>query len=127
MASPPPPPPTPSLSHLLTLDDAARRTTRSLGLVPASAVEPLAKQARRLLRQLRRLELPLNRYLLLQAATAADADLFYFVLVNHLEELLPIVYTPAVSCLFSFFIFVGVRATKKSFLSFCLSRDCQKN
>ena len=65
------------------------------GLLP-DAVSTLEQQVRRVYRSIQRKEDPLEHYIGLAALQDRNEPLFYRVLVNHLEELLPIVYTPTV-------------------------------
>ena len=72
-----------------------RRALELTGLLPAgtSAIED---QVRRTYEHLQRKSDPLERFIGLAALERRNAVLFYRVLVDHLEELLPIVYTPTV-------------------------------
>lgn len=73
-----------------------RRRLRLEGLVPP-AVETLSQQAARVLRQLRDdCTSPLERYARLAWLAASNVTLFYHVLMENLEELAPVVYTPTV-------------------------------
>jgi len=65
------------------------------GLLPA-AVSSLDQQARRAHENIVRKSDPLERYIGLEALQDRNEHLFYRVLGDHLEELLPIVYTPTV-------------------------------
>jgi len=65
------------------------------GLLP-DAVSTLEQQERRVYRNIMRKQDPLERYVGLAALQDRNEVLFYRVLVNHIEELLPIVYTPTV-------------------------------
>ena len=73
-----------------------RRRLRLEGLLPP-AVESLPQQAARVLRQLRdECSTPLERYARLAWLAASNVTLFYHVLMDNLEELAPVVYTPTV-------------------------------
>ena len=72
-----------------------RRALGLEGLLPA-AVETMEREARRVMGALRRKQDPLEKYIGLAAVQDRDEDLFYRVLIDHIEELLPIVYTPTV-------------------------------
>lgn len=50
----------------------------------------------RVMRQIRNLDRPLNKYLVLERIRLTHEQLFYRVLLDNLRELLPIVYTPTV-------------------------------
>jgi malic enzyme len=65
------------------------------GLLP-DAVSTLEQQEHRVYRNIMRKQDPLERYVGLAALQDRNEVLFYRVLVNHIEELLPIVYTPTV-------------------------------
>jgi malate dehydrogenase (oxaloacetate-decarboxylating) len=64
-------------------------------LLPAT-VSTLEQQARRAYENIARKTDPLERYIGLAALQDRNEHLFYRVLVDHLEEFLPIVYTPTV-------------------------------
>jgi malic enzyme len=65
------------------------------GLLP-SAVNTLEQQARRVYENLARKTDPLERYIGLASLEDRNEHLFHHVLGEHLEEFLPIVYTPTV-------------------------------
>ncbi|MEU3794239.1 NAD-dependent malic enzyme [Streptomyces fructofermentans] len=65
------------------------------GLLPA-AVETLDEQMERVHRELLRYDKPLNRHILLRQLQDTNEVLFYRLVTSHLEEVLPIVYTPTV-------------------------------
>ena len=65
------------------------------GLVPP-AVEDLAKQAERELRLVRMREKPIDRYMYLMQLHDRNQTLFYYLLMNNVEEMTPLVYTPTV-------------------------------
>eukprot|EP00877_Chromochloris_zofingiensis_P007125 jgi/Chrzof1/2666/Cz11g24140.t1 len=72
-----------------------RLANRSLGLVPP-AVESLQHQAKRVLQQMRDLASDFHKYAFLQEVAASSKVLFYELMLNNVEELMPIVYTPTV-------------------------------
>ncbi len=66
-----------------------------LGLLP-DAASTMEQQAERVYGNIARKSDPLERYIGLAALEDRNEHLFYRVLVDHLEEFLPIVYTPTV-------------------------------
>src|SRR5512144_568054 len=65
------------------------------GLLP-DAVSTLAQQEARVHRNILRKEDPLERYIGLASLQDRNETLFYRLLVDHIAELMPIVYTPTV-------------------------------
>jgi malate dehydrogenase (oxaloacetate-decarboxylating) len=65
------------------------------GLLPHH-VSTLQQQARRAYENIKRKNDPLEKYIGLAALQDRNEHLFYRVLVDHIEELMPIVYTPTV-------------------------------
>ncbi|PKA65328.1 NADP-dependent malic enzyme [Apostasia shenzhenica] len=63
-------------------------------LPPASTSQEL--QIKKLMHNLRQYEVPLQRYVAMMDLQERNERLFYKLLVDHVEELLPIVYTPTV-------------------------------
>ncbi|MCB1008820.1 MAG: NAD-dependent malic enzyme [Acidobacteria bacterium] len=80
-------------STAFTLEE--RERFELTGLLPA-AVSSLDQQARRAYENIVRKSDPLERYIGLEALQDRNEHLFYRVLGEHLDELLPIVYTPTV-------------------------------
>ncbi|HEY6551763.1 MAG TPA: NAD-dependent malic enzyme, partial [Vicinamibacteria bacterium] len=72
-----------------------RRALELDGLLPAT-VASQDMQARRAYGNIARKDDPLERFIGLAAIQDRNEHLFYRVLVDHLEEFLPIVYTPTV-------------------------------
>ncbi len=75
--------------------DEERRTFGLEGLLPAT-VSTMETQARRVYRNIARKEDPLEKYIGLQALQDRNEHLYYRLLLDHLEEFLPVVYTPTV-------------------------------
>jgi malate dehydrogenase (oxaloacetate-decarboxylating) len=65
------------------------------GLLPVRAKNQ-TQQAERIYQQLRRAPDDLQKYVMLNALLNRNVHLYYRVLADHLEELMPIVYTPTV-------------------------------
>jgi malate dehydrogenase (oxaloacetate-decarboxylating)(NADP+) len=65
------------------------------GLLPPH-VCGLEEQKSRVLEHLRRVNNPLNKYLVLSAAQDRNETLFYRVVIDHIDEMMPIIYTPTV-------------------------------
>ena len=72
-----------------------RRALGLEGLLP-SGVNTIEQQARRVYENLARKTDPLERYIGLASLEDRNEHLFHHVLAEHLEEFLPIVYTPTV-------------------------------
>jgi malate dehydrogenase (oxaloacetate-decarboxylating)(NADP+) len=80
-------------STAFTLEERERLGLR--GLLPAR-VSTMDRQKERILEGLRRKGFDIERYIALQALQARNEALFYRTLIDHIEELMPIVYTPTV-------------------------------
>ncbi len=65
------------------------------GLLPAASLTQ-ERQVERVLENLRRKETDLERYIFLLALQARNERLFYRTLLDHVEETMPLVYTPTV-------------------------------
>ena len=72
-----------------------RRALGLVGLMP-SGVTSLESQTRRVYEQFRRTTTRLGKYLHLANVRDRNEVLFYRLLTDHLEEMLPIVYTPTI-------------------------------
>ena len=73
----------------------ARETLGLQGLLPP-AVETLTQQVARVLDNLRRQATDLDRHLYLRALHARNETLYYRTVLDHLEQTLPLIYTPTV-------------------------------
>ena len=75
---------------------AEERNTLGLeGLLP-SEINTMDKQAKRVFASIQRLPDPLDRYVALTTLQDRNEHLFYRVLMDHIDDLMPIVYTPTV-------------------------------
>ncbi len=75
--------------------EAERDALNLRGLLPAR-VHSMAEQELRVLGNIREKATDLDRYLYLIALQDRNENLFYRVVMNHLEEMMPILYTPTV-------------------------------
>ena len=74
----------------------AERTLLGLrGLLPAH-VQTQQEQVKRVLANLRRKSTPLERYIFLIALLDRNETLFYRTVIDNIEEMLPLIYTPTV-------------------------------
>lgn len=73
----------------------ARIKRKLRGLLPPR-VTTLEHQAKRALERIHQAEEPLQKYEILSLIRHRNAILFYYLLENNIEELMPIVYTPTV-------------------------------
>jgi malic enzyme len=85
----------PLLNKGTSFSAAERQGLRIEGLLPFKSVSQ-EQQAARIYEQLQAQPEPLQKYLLLSALQNRNIHLFYKLLGDHLEELMPIVYTPTV-------------------------------
>ena len=86
---------TPLLNKGTAFTDEERDAFDLHGLLPPM-VSTLDEQAARRLQAMRQLPNDFERYVFLRGLQDTNEVLFYALLVRHLEELLPIVYTPTV-------------------------------
>ena len=75
--------------------DAERDSLGMRGLLPPR-VFTLEQQVKRALRNLRAKESDLDKYIFLHALQNRNETLYYRMVLDHLEEMMPIVYTPTV-------------------------------
>src|SRR6201996_4677342 len=85
----------PQLNKGTAFSEAERDALDLHGLLPPN-VSTLDEQVSRRLQALRSFETDLERYAFLRELQDTNETLFYALLVDNLEELLPIVYTPTV-------------------------------
>jgi len=85
--------PSTNKSTAFTLDE--RRRLGLQGLLPAH-VSTMQRQKERVLENMRRKAYDIEKYVGLRALQDRNERLFYRTLIDHIDELLPIVYTPTV-------------------------------
>jgi malate dehydrogenase (oxaloacetate-decarboxylating)(NADP+) len=85
----------PALNKGTAFTDLERDKLGLRGLLPPH-VASQAEQEGRVLENLRKLREPLNRYVLLEALQDRNETLFYKVVIDHIDEMMPIIYTPTV-------------------------------
>src|SRR4051794_15693254 len=85
----------PMLNKGTAFTDEERTAFALHGLLPPH-IGTLEVQAARRLQAVRKLATDLDRYLFLRGLQDANETLFYALLTNNLEEMLPLVYTPTV-------------------------------
>ena len=85
----------PRINKGTAFTDAERASLGLIGLIPAGHLT-LAEQASRIYAQFRRQQNNLARNVLLNELHDRNRVLYYRVLVDHLSEMLPVIYTPTV-------------------------------
>jgi malic enzyme len=85
----------PSTNQATAFDRAQRDELHVRGMVP-HRVTTLAEQATAAIAQIRAKDTPLEQYIGMASLHDRNEVLFYRVLVDHIAELMPIVYTPTV-------------------------------
>ena len=75
--------------------DAEREALKLTGLLPPR-IHSMAEQELRVLGNVRAKPTDLERYLYLIALQDRNENLFYRVVMNNIEEMMPILYTPTV-------------------------------
>jgi malate dehydrogenase (oxaloacetate-decarboxylating)(NADP+) len=85
----------PTLNKGTAFTAAEREALGLRGLLPPH-VSTQEQQVARILDNFRRLERPLEKYVLLESLQDRNEALFYRVLTDHPDEMMPIVYTPTV-------------------------------
>ncbi|CAN7047538.1 unnamed protein product [Brassica rapa subsp. trilocularis] len=79
----------------LAFSEKERDTHYLRGLLPPAVVDQNL-QEKRLINNIRQYQFPLQKYMALTELQERNERLFYKLLIDHVEELLPIVYTPTV-------------------------------
>jgi malate dehydrogenase (oxaloacetate-decarboxylating)(NADP+) len=85
----------PTLNKGTAFTDAEREALGLRGLLPPH-VSNLEHQATRVLENLRRLDSNLSKYILLESLQDRNETLFYRVITDHPDEMMPLIYTPTV-------------------------------
>ena len=85
----------PALNKSTAFTRAERERYRLRGLLPVQVVDQETQQAR-VLENLRRKAYDIERYIFLIALQARNERLFYRTLIENIDELMPLVYTPTV-------------------------------
>ena len=78
-----------------THSTAVRRYNRTHGLLPPSVEDPEI-QVKRCLKQIAQKTQPIDKYLYLSGLRNTNVHLFYRLVVQHMKELAPLIYTPTV-------------------------------
>lgn len=79
----------------LAFNDKERDAHYLRGLLPPSVVSQ-DLQVKKMMHTLRQYEVPLQKYMAMMDLQETNERLFYKLLIDHVEELLPVVYTPTV-------------------------------
>eukprot|EP00474_Spongospora_subterranea_P008671 CRZ09129.1 hypothetical protein [Spongospora subterranea] len=82
-------------SSSLALPIVEREIIGVQGLLPASVQSP-SQIVDRFLTYINSLSSDLNKFVFVQQLHVSDRDMFYHLLINHIEMMMPIVYTPTV-------------------------------
>ena len=85
----------PILNKGTAFTEAERETLKLRGLLPPRIVT-LEQQEARILESVRRKPTDIGKYITLMALHDRNRTLFYRVVLNHLQEMMPIIYTPTV-------------------------------
>ncbi len=85
----------PALNKGTAFSEAERDALGLRGLLPSQVITQEAQEAR-ILENLRRVSDPLEKYVALEALHNRNEALYYRVIADHPDEMLPIIYTPTV-------------------------------
>ena len=84
-----------TLNRSITFDRQERERLGLTGLLPYTVVSEKQMVAR-LMDQLERLPRDIDRYMLLSSVQERNERLFYQTVIEHVDRILPIIYTPTV-------------------------------
>lgn len=84
-----------SINKSLAFTKEEREQLGLEGLLPY-AVSPQEMQITRVLENIRRKEYDIERYVFLSALQDRNEKLFYRIVIDHIEEIMPLIYTPTV-------------------------------
>lgn len=83
-------------SYIGTSFTPEERVTQNLtGLIP-HVMENMDTQCMRAMKMVRSRSTPIDKYLYLSLVKSTNTDLFYRLLIDNFEELMPLVYTPTI-------------------------------
>lgn len=83
-------------SYIGTSFTPEERVTQNLtGLIP-HVMESMDTQCMRAMKMVRSRSTPIDKYLYLSLVKSTNTDLFYRLLIDNFEELMPLVYTPTI-------------------------------
>ncbi|XP_028778961.1 NADP-dependent malic enzyme [Neltuma alba] len=85
----------PHFNKGLAFTDKERDAHFLRGLLPPTSI-PQETQVKKMLQHIRQYQLPLQKYMAMMNLQETNERLFYKLLIDHVEELLPVVYTPTV-------------------------------
>ena len=85
----------PMINKGLAFTQEERQTLNLIGLLPEK-VESLQEQAERTYRQFRSKETNIDKYVFLNRLHEINCTLFYYMVQEHIDEIMPIIYTPTV-------------------------------
>ncbi len=107
---------TPLLNKGSAFTETERRSFNLIGLLPPR-YETIEEQVERAYMQYKSFDEPINKHIYLRAVQDNNETLFYRLLNRHLEEMLPIIYTPTVGEACEYFSDI-YRSARGIFVSF---------
>ncbi|XP_061358390.1 NADP-dependent malic enzyme-like [Gastrolobium bilobum] len=85
----------PHFNKGLAFNEKERDAHYLRGLLPPSVI-PQETQVKKMIQHIRQYQVPLQKYVAMMDLQERNERLFYKLLIDHVEELLPVVYTPTV-------------------------------